>query len=144
MQVAYQRILQLTYVDELLAAMRKLFIQFFGPFLTTFVQSLHATSGAKVTPAGGTETTVSWNFASAFEKWDSVFNDLLRSLETKAAQVRRQPSTLLSVYISDDSLASRSATPASDTPPTRLSTAPRPPRTTRAQVSRSSPSLMMS
>ena len=80
-QVAYQRILQLTYVDELLSAIRTLFVKQFGPFLTAFVASLHAvTSKATVGP-------VNWNFAEALEGWDSLFDALIKGLEEKAAQV---------------------------------------------------------
>ena len=85
--MAYQRILQLTYVEDLLAAMKRLFIQFFGPFLTTFVRSLHAGAGAKLA-ADGDGTVATWDFAKAFAKWDAVFNEVLRGLELKAAQVR--------------------------------------------------------
>ncbi|KAH7912251.1 SRP54-type protein [Hygrophoropsis aurantiaca] len=87
--VAYQRILQLTYVDDLLAALRNLFIQMFEPFLATFVASLHALNSSKLaTPVAG-DTTASWNFAKAFESWDKVFDALLKSFEDKAAQERK-------------------------------------------------------
>ena len=85
-QVAYQRILQLTYVDELLAALKTLFVKLFEPFLATFVASLHAVNGAKSVAAAGA-SAASWNFAQAFENWDNVFDKLLRGLEDKAAQV---------------------------------------------------------
>ena len=84
MQVAYQRILQLTYVEDLLAALKALFIKLFQPFLATFVASLHAVNIKK----RSSESTQSWNFAKAFEGWDKVFDKLLRGLEDKAAQVR--------------------------------------------------------
>ncbi|KAF7800328.1 hypothetical protein EIP86_011578 [Pleurotus ostreatoroseus] len=87
--VAYQRILQLTYVDDLLAAMKKLFVQFFQPFLTAFVASLHASSSTKITSSGAGEVAATWDFSKAFEKWDSIFDDLLRGLEGKAAQDRK-------------------------------------------------------
>ncbi|GLB35120.1 putative signal recognition particle, alpha subunit, N-terminal [Lyophyllum shimeji] len=83
--VAYQRILQLTYVNDLLAALKTLFIKYFEPFLTSLVASLHAVSTAKVAAA---EIT-SWNFAKAFEGWDNVFDKLLKGLEDKAAQDRK-------------------------------------------------------
>ena len=83
-QVAYQRILQLTYVDELLAALKTLFVKLFEPFLATFVASLRAISSGKVN-AG--EAATSWNFSKIFEGWDKVFDKLLRGLEDKAAQV---------------------------------------------------------
>lgn len=86
-QVAYQRILQLTYVDELLAALKTLFVKLFEPFLATFVASLHAVSSGKLSASSTSQTATSWNFAKAFDKWDGVFDKLLRGLEDKAAQV---------------------------------------------------------
>lgn len=78
MKVAYQRILQLTYIDDLLAQIKALFVKIFEPFLATFVASLHAldTSSAK-------HTTVlqSWNFMKAFEGWDKIFDKILSELE---------------------------------------------------------------
>lgn len=90
MQVAYQRILQLTYVDELLAALKTLFVKLFQPFLATFVASLHAASSGKLASNPGQAATT-WNFTNAFEGWDDVFDKLLRGLEDKAAQVSFQP-----------------------------------------------------
>ncbi|CDO70772.1 hypothetical protein BN946_scf184798.g87 [Trametes cinnabarina] len=86
--VAYQRILQLTYAEDLLNALKTLFVKLFQPFLTTFVASLHVTSSAKLS-ASTAETSASWNFAKAFDGWDAVFDKLLRGLEDKAAQERR-------------------------------------------------------
>ncbi|SRR5258706_9025113 len=83
-QVAYQRILQLTYVDDLLAALKTLFVKLFQPFLTSFVASLHANAN------GGTMATAqppNWNFQEAFKGWDKVFDRVLRELEGKANQV---------------------------------------------------------
>lgn len=82
-QVAYQRILQLTYVDELLSALKTLFVKLFEPFLATFLASLHAVNSGKA----GAESAVSWNFAKAFDNWDNIFDKLLAGLEGKAAQV---------------------------------------------------------
>ncbi|KAH8108136.1 P-loop containing nucleoside triphosphate hydrolase protein [Cristinia sonorae] len=87
--VAYQRILQLTYVDDLLAALKTLFVKLFEPFLATFLASLHAVNNGKVT-----DGAISWNFAKAFDNWDNIFDKLLSGLEGKAAQdrkVRAQP-----------------------------------------------------
>ncbi|EIW60510.1 P-loop containing nucleoside triphosphate hydrolase protein [Trametes versicolor FP-101664 SS1] len=88
--VAYQRILQLTYVEDLLNALKTLFVKLFQPFLTTFVASLHVTRTAKLSSSA--DTSASWNFAKAFEGWDGVFDKLLRGLEDKAAQERRSRS----------------------------------------------------
>ena len=84
MQVAYQRILQLTYVDDLLAAIKSLFVKLFEPFLATFVASLHVLNG-KTVKRGGTIQT--WDFSKAFEGWDKVFDKVLKGLEDKAALV---------------------------------------------------------
>jgi signal recognition particle receptor subunit alpha len=78
--VAYQRILQLTYVDDLLNALKALFLKHFGPFLTTFVASLNAIAPKEV---------VSWDFSAALEGWDYLFDTLLAKLEEKAAQDRK-------------------------------------------------------
>nr|GAT59595.1 signal recognition particle binding protein [Mycena chlorophos] len=84
--VAYQRILQLTYVDDLLGALKTLFVKMFQPFLATFVASLHAINAGKATVV---ETASALNFADAFEGWDKIFDKLLRNLEDKAAQDRK-------------------------------------------------------
>lgn len=87
-QVAYQRILQLTYVDDLLAALKALFIKLFEPFLATFVASLHTIKSGKLVSAAAHDSPKAWNFAKAFEGWDGVFDKLLKGFEDKAAQVR--------------------------------------------------------
>lgn len=85
LQVAYQRILQLTYVDDLLAALKSVFVKLFEPFLRSFVTSLHTINAGKAVPAG---TPTSWDFLQAFKDWDQVFDRLLKGFEDKAAQVR--------------------------------------------------------
>ena len=82
LQVAYQRILQLTYIDDLLTAMKRLFIHYFEPILTAFVASLHATAKSAVSQA------TSWDFQKSFKNWDVLFDKILRELEEKAATVR--------------------------------------------------------
>lgn len=82
--MAYQRILQLTYVDDLLAAMKKLFIQYFEPFVTSFVASLHSINAGKTAAVQAS----TWDFSKTFERWDIIFDKLLKGLEEKAAQVR--------------------------------------------------------
>lgn len=81
-QVAYQRILQLTYVDDLLGVLKTLFIKLFEPFLATFVASLHAINSRKAVSAA-----TQWDFSKAFEGWDKIFDKVLKGLEDKAAQV---------------------------------------------------------
>ncbi len=63
--------------------MKRIFIQYFGPFVATFVTSLHS-----INAVGTVAQATTWDFSKAFERWDSMFNTLLKSLEEKAAQVR--------------------------------------------------------
>lgn len=70
-------------MNDLLDALKSLFVEIFQPFLTTFVASLHAMNTAKVVSG----QVASWNFAKAFDGWDSVFDKVLRGLEDKSAQV---------------------------------------------------------
>jgi signal recognition particle receptor subunit alpha len=86
--VAYQRILQLTYVEDLLIAMKRLFVQYFEPFVTTFITSLHSLATI-TTPSPFSD------FSKIFEKWDMLFDKLLKGLEEKAAQV---PLSLVDEY----------------------------------------------
>jgi len=65
--------------------MKALFIKLFEPFLTTFVASLHAISKGK--PGTSKYGQSSWTFTEAFQGWDKLFSDLLKSFEDKAAQV---------------------------------------------------------
>ncbi|KAG0706306.1 SRP54-type protein [Suillus ampliporus] len=87
--VAYHRILQLTYVDDLLAALKALFIKLFEPFLATFVASMHAVKSGKLSSAAARDSLKTWNFAQAFEGWDGVFDKLLKGFADKAAQERK-------------------------------------------------------
>ena len=77
--MAYQRILQLTYIDDLLTAMKRLFVRYFEPILTAFVASLHAKSAAL--------QASTWDFKKSFKNWDLLFDKLLKELEEKAAAV---------------------------------------------------------
>ncbi|KIJ37735.1 hypothetical protein M422DRAFT_781620 [Sphaerobolus stellatus SS14] len=81
--VAYQRILQLTYPDDLLSAMQTLFLKLFQPFLTSFVASLHAASST-VTAVNA----VVFDFHKALEGWDKYFDRLLAGYEEMAGKER--------------------------------------------------------
>ena len=101
--MAYQRILQLTYVEDLLTALKTLFIKYYEPFLTAFVASLHALNTAR------TEAT-SWDFGKALEGWDTIFDKVLRGFEEKAAMVRNfmlSAKNLLTMGFRSANLASR-------------------------------------
>lgn len=86
LQVAYQRILQLTYVDDLLNVIRNVFVDMFAPFLKNFLAAVHASASA--TAAGVSSLAHQWDFKTQFHEWDATFDKILRSLQDKAAQVR--------------------------------------------------------
>ena len=67
-------------MEDLLAAMKRLFVQYFEPFVTAFIASLHSLATIKPPSAFS-------DFSKAFEKWDMLFDKLLKGLEEKAAQV---------------------------------------------------------
>ncbi|CAE6459736.1 unnamed protein product [Rhizoctonia solani] len=77
--VAYQRILQLTYVDDLLNVMRSVFVDMFAPFLKTFLAAMHAGTGA----------VTRFDFKAQFAEWDATFDKILRTLQDKATQERK-------------------------------------------------------
>ncbi|CAE6441880.1 unnamed protein product [Rhizoctonia solani] len=77
--VAYQRILQLTYVDDLLNVMRSVFVDMFAPFLKSFLAAVHA----------GTGVVTRFDFKAQFAEWDQTFDKILRTLQDKAAQERK-------------------------------------------------------
>ncbi|OCB84184.1 P-loop containing nucleoside triphosphate hydrolase protein [Sanghuangporus baumii] len=84
--VAYQRILQLTYVEDLLTAIKTLFVKLFEPFLATFVASLHSLNKFSRTVSS---LASKWDFAKALEGWDKVFDKVLRGLEEKSVHERK-------------------------------------------------------
>jgi len=56
----------------------------FAPFLTTFVQSLHAAQTGDIRILAN---QTSWDFQTVFSTFNKVFDKLLRGFEDKAAQV---------------------------------------------------------
>lgn len=75
-------------MEDLLAALKTLFVKLFEPFLASFVASLHAIDTGVTLPTSFGDVLPRWDFARAFEGWNSVFDKVLRGLEDKAAQVR--------------------------------------------------------
>ncbi|CBQ70651.1 related to SRP101-signal recognition particle receptor, alpha chain [Sporisorium reilianum SRZ2] len=88
--VVYQRILQLSYIDELLDTIRSLFTDLFAPF----VQKLALASKSAVSSGTSKAATLSENvrleFAAALKEWDDIFTKTLRNLEKAAAQSKRK------------------------------------------------------
>ena len=63
--------------------MKKLFIQYFQPFVASFVASLHSVNNVKT----AVNQATTWDFVSTFQHWDTLFDKLLKGLEEKASQV---------------------------------------------------------
>lgn len=63
--------------------MKKLFIQYFQPFVASFVASLQSVSNVKT----AVNQATTWDFISTFQSWDTLFDKLLKGLEEKASQV---------------------------------------------------------
>ncbi|KAF8299286.1 P-loop containing nucleoside triphosphate hydrolase protein [Clavulina sp. PMI_390] len=90
--VAYQRILQLTYAEDLLAAIKSVFLTLYEPFLSSFVASLHGTSislNLNINEKSLIGPDGSWDFSSVLSGWDRAFDKLLKSIEDKVAQDRK-------------------------------------------------------
>ncbi|KAH8829551.1 SRP54-type protein [Flagelloscypha sp. PMI_526] len=106
--VAYQRILQLTYVDTFLETLKAVFVELFRPFLTTFIASLHATSESAI-------QTLNLNFREAFKGWDQTFDKVLNGIENRAAQDRK--SRLRNAGLVKPAVVSEDSNPPSDDDP---------------------------
>ena len=104
-------------MEDLLNAIKTLFIRLYNPFLTSFVASLHTSASA--TPNMASQGVPSWDFATAFKGWDKVFDKVLRDLEQKANQERRQRARQLpgvgSVKVVTEPSGSEDTIPAMDT-----------------------------
>ncbi|KAF9518308.1 hypothetical protein BS47DRAFT_1313499 [Hydnum rufescens UP504] len=92
--VAYQRILQLTYAEDLLTALKNVFVSLYEPFLTALVTSLHAkswTSPSNATPVNSIQGSrpFTWDFSKAFSGWDKTFDKVLKLVEDKVAAERK-------------------------------------------------------
>lgn len=81
--MAYQRILQLGYVEDLLEALKTVFISLYEPIVATFVASLRTANGA------ASAAVSSLDLRKALSGWDKVFDKVLKGIEDKAAQDRK-------------------------------------------------------
>lgn len=90
--VAYQRILQLTYVEELLEAVKRTFLAAYQGTVRAIVDS---TKGKDLGSLGLSPTQLRRllggreGWAKLFKGWEVTFAKLLRDLELGAAKVRR-------------------------------------------------------
>lgn len=81
--VAYQRILQLSYVDELLIQIKKAFLRAYTDTVQTIIDSSKGKDGSAATALFAAEG----GWARLFAGWDEIFSRILRELELGAAKV---------------------------------------------------------
>ncbi|CAD6886890.1 unnamed protein product [Tilletia laevis] len=84
--VVYQRILQLTYIDQLLASVQEQFTALFGPLIKSILSPTHASA---------ITSSLQSQFASALQSWNQIFLATLRSLERAHAHGKRQPASAI-------------------------------------------------
>lgn len=84
--VAYQRILQLSYVDELLLQVKKAFLKAYEDTVRSIVESA---KGRDVLSRGTVPASLfnGEGWAKLFEGWEDTFSRILRELELGAAKV---------------------------------------------------------
>ncbi|GAA5821931.1 hypothetical protein JCM3770_003581 [Rhodotorula araucariae] len=117
--VAYQRILSLPYVADLLEAVRKAFLKAYRDAVQAIVDS--SARGKDVLVLGASAGSAAFGlfgdkgWQKVFEGWDDTFNRILRDFETSAAKTKKlkpQTSALAASTASPSSSASEATTPA--------------------------------
>ncbi|GAA5885807.1 hypothetical protein JCM6882_007568 [Rhodosporidiobolus microsporus] len=118
---AYQRILSLPYVADLLVAVRKAFLKAYGETVRALVES--SSKGRDVLAVGAGKGTFGlfgekgWN--QVWEGWEQTFNRILREFESEAAKGSRSKRIVSSSGAqapATPSSASEATTPALDEP----------------------------
>ncbi|TKY84887.1 hypothetical protein EX895_005967 [Sporisorium graminicola] len=88
--VVYQRILQLSYIDELLDTIRSLFADLFAPFVQKLALASNSALSSGTSKAATLSESARLEFAAALKEWDDIFTKTLRNLEKAAAQSKRK------------------------------------------------------
>lgn len=88
--VVYQRILQLSYIDELLETVRALFTDLFAPFVRKLALSSKSAIASGTSKAATLSEAARLEFNAALKEWDDIFTKSLRGLEKAAAQSKRK------------------------------------------------------
>lgn len=88
--VVYQRILQLSYIEELLDSVRSLFLDLFAPFVRKLTLSYKSALVSGTSKATTLAESTRLEFDAALKEWDNIFTKKLRSLEKAAAQSKRK------------------------------------------------------
>ncbi|SPO44826.1 related to SRP101 - signal recognition particle receptor, alpha chain [Moesziomyces antarcticus] len=88
--VVYQRILQLSYIEELLDTVRSLFTDLFASFVRKLALSSKSAVASGTSKAATLPESARLEFSAALKEWDDIFSKTLRSLEKAAAQSKRK------------------------------------------------------
>lgn len=88
--VVYQRILQLSYIEELLDTVRSLFTDLFASFVRKLALSSKSAVASGTSKAASLPESARLEFSAALKEWDDIFSKTLRSLEKAAAQSKRK------------------------------------------------------
>ncbi|PWZ03248.1 P-loop containing nucleoside triphosphate hydrolase protein [Testicularia cyperi] len=88
--VVYQRILQLSYIDDLLDTIKSLFVELFAPFVRKLLQSSKSAVSSGMSRPVTLPPSARDEFATSLKEWDDIFTKTLRSLEKQAAQNKRK------------------------------------------------------
>ncbi|GAC72537.1 FOG: RRM domain [Moesziomyces antarcticus T-34] len=88
--VVYQRILQLSYIEELLDNVRSLFTDLFASFVRKLALSSKSAVASGTSKAATLPESARLEFSAALKEWDDIFSKTLRSLEKAAAQSKRK------------------------------------------------------
>jgi signal recognition particle receptor subunit alpha len=106
--VIYQRILQLTYIPQLLSSIKELFLDFFKPFVLALGEAT-GPSGRSSLNSLFSAKKLKAEFESRLKEWEATFLKTLRSLERDAAQNNKKRGGVLAAgqrAISTASIAS--------------------------------------
>ncbi|BGP15743.1 hypothetical protein JCM10213_007962 [Rhodosporidiobolus nylandii] len=118
---AYQRILSLPYVADLLVAVRRAFLKAYGDTVRALVES--SAKGRDVLAIGAAKGTYALfgekGWSAVWEGWEQTFNRILREFESEAAKKsksRRIASSSGPANPASPSTASEATTPALEAP----------------------------
>ncbi|KAN0061098.1 hypothetical protein ACQY0O_006833 [Thecaphora frezii] len=88
--VVYQRILQLSYIDELLESVKSIFTELFAPFVRKLILASSSSIASGTSRLATLSQASRLEFSAALADWDAIFTKTLRGLEKTAAQNRRK------------------------------------------------------
>lgn len=107
--VVYQRILQLTYIPQLLASIKDLFLDFFKPFVLALGEAT-GPSGKSNLNSLSIARKLKSEFEARLKEWEMTFLKTLRTLERDAAQNSKKKGGGIALTASQRAVSSSSIT----------------------------------